>query len=55
MAIKIGAPIAAESANAVTNNPAAEVETSKSSAIISMTPVIMYSMVPIKKTARARI
>ncbi|MNJ54373.1 hypothetical protein D3C77_498090 [compost metagenome] len=53
-AIRIGAIMAAESANTVTNNPASEVDMLKSTAIISMTPVIMYSMVPIRKTASAR-
>ncbi|MNN87645.1 hypothetical protein D3C81_2052290 [compost metagenome] len=54
-AIKTGATMAAERANTVTNNPTSEVDTPKSTAIISITPVIIYSMVPIRKTASARI
>ncbi|MCY1186318.1 hypothetical protein D9M73_271800 [compost metagenome] len=49
-AMRIGAKMAAAKANKVTNNPASEIVTPKSTAIISITPVIMYSTVPIRKT-----
>ncbi len=52
-AMTIGAPIAAESAKDVTNNPAADVVTCKSSATIWIMPVMIYSIVPIKKAANA--